>query len=334
MRAIFSKLGMQVVLLVLAAALWWYATDKRTAQVRGLRIPIRVNIPADVILAEQNPRVAHIDVRGPRGMVESAIQRAKRGEIEAVVDLVSGAEGLESGKDFRVVLAAEGVAGMPLQAQITQIVPGHVEVTLAKRVAKRLEVMPRLAGEPAPGFRIVGAPYVQPRYVTVWGPKTVLDKGTKIATNDIDISGVTDEANRGFPWTISINEQLADSNGKPVSVRCRDSVRVYLTVGRIQGRKVIEKVPVRILVSPNSTYAVKLKAEHVDLTVSGPQHLLDKIKPADLEVYVDVTALRPAVAPYRQPVICRLPPELRLEQAAPTVDVDIPLPRPEGEKKP
>jgi len=334
MRNFLSRLATHLMLLLLAAALWWYATDKRTAHVRGLRVPIRVSFGEGLILVRQTPAFARFSIRGPRGVVERALTAARRGEAQAVVNLATDVGDVEGEKAFRVALGPESIDGMPAGTQIFDIRPDHVEVTLVRRVMKRLEVAPKIAGEPAPGFQIVGHAYVQPRRVPVWGPKTLLDGAESIATDPIDVSGITEEANRSFPWTVAVKQELTAASGEAVSVRCSETVRIYLTVGRVQGRRVVENVPVKILAPLGYPYVVKLKPERVSLSMSGAQHVLDKLTPADLEVYVNVSALRPAVAPYKQPLVCTLPPDVRLDQDAPTVEVDVSEPKPEGKAPP
>ncbi len=334
MKKFLSTLATHAMLLALAVALWWYATDKRTAHLRGLRAPIVVRVGENLIVAKLEPRAARLSIRGPRGMVERAALAAKRGDAKVVVDLSGDTGEVEDEKAFRVALTPENVDGMPEQIRILGIRPKHVEVTIVRRVVKRLRVTPQLVGEPAPGFQIVGKPYLQPRKVAVRGPKTLLDAAKEIRTEPIDISGITEEANRTFPWFISVEQILRDAQGKPHPVLCNETVQVYLTVGRLQGKTTVENVAVKILAPPDYAYHVKLKPDRVSLAVSGPKYVLDKMTPADIEAYVNVSALRPAVAPYKESLICRLPPDVQLAQEPPTVEVDVSEPKPERKAKP
>jgi len=281
-------------------------------------------------VAKLSAAEVRMTLRVRQGTVESIGHRMKMGEIEVVVDLTAATRDMGAQKEFGVVLTQENVTGLPLGAHVMQLRPDGVDVTVVQLVSKRLNVMPRLAGGPAAGFVIGDKPYVQPNKVQVWGSKPVLDSVESIYTKPIDIAGITDETNRTFPWLVPVDQTLPGPDGKPMTVRCDESVWVYLSVGREVAKKTIERVPVRVLGQPGYPYTVKLKDEHVSLKVKGPKHVVDKLGPGDVVAYVAVADLRPAAAPYQQPLVCRLPPGIELDQPAIRVDVDVSLPHPEN----
>ena len=328
---ILANIGTHAMLFVLAVALWWYATDKRTAQVRDLSVPIRVVVPSDRIVVKQSAGSVKMSLRGPQGTVEQVIHRRKLGEIEAVVNLSPRTQDMGPQKEFNVPLSQENLTGLPMEARVVQLQPDRVDVTVVRRASKRLDVRPRLDGQPAPGYQILGDPYIHPNKAQVWGPKTLLDSAEVIYTKPIDIAGITEDANRTFPWLVPIHPELADEQGRPAAVRCDEQVWVYMRIGRVLARKTIDNVPVKILATATYAHTVKLKNDHITLKVIGPKHVLDKLTAADITAYVRVGALRPAAAPYQQPLVCALPPDVRLDQTPPTLDVDIPLPERQAE---
>ena len=324
---ILANLGTHLMMIMLAVALWWYATDKRTAQIRDLKVPIRVAVPSDRIVVKQSADSVSMSLRGPQRTVEQVSHRKKLGEIEAVVNLTARTRDMGPQKEFSVLLTHENLTGLPPDARLIQLQPDRVEVIVVRRAAKRLAVRPRLEGQPAPGYQILGEPYVHPNKVQVWGPKTLLDEAEAIYTKPIDIAGVTEDANRTFPWLVPIHPELTDQEGKPAPVRCDEQVWIYMRMGRVLAKKTIDNVAVKILTTPSYAHTVKVKDDHISLKVIGPKHILDKLTAADLTAYVKVADLRPAVAPYQQTLVCALPPDVLLDQDPPTVDVDIPLPK-------
>ena len=310
-------------LLLLAVALWWYATDKRTAQMRDLRVPVRITIPRDRIVMSQSASSVSIWLRGPQSAVERIRNRRKLDEIAAVVNLTLRTREMGPQKEFSVPLSPEDVTGLTADVRIVQITPRQVDVAVVKRVSKRLTVVPRLAGEPAAGYRIVGEPYVHPSQVQVWGPETVLANVEAINTKPIDIQGITEDTNRTFPWQVAVRQELADAQGGTAAVECDEQVWVYVMAGRTLEKKRIEGVSVRVLATPAFAYRVRLKDEQVSLVLSGPKHVLDKLSADDVTAYVNVADLRPAVAPYQQLLVYRLPPGVQLDESPATVDVDV-----------
>ena len=323
---ILAKIGTHGMLLLLAVALWWYATDKRTAQMRDLRVPIRIAIPKDRIVMSQSAASVSVWLRGPQSVVERIRSRRKLDEIVAVVSLASRTREMGPQKEFSVPLSPEDITGLTADVRIVQIVPDQVDVAVVKRVSKRLTVVPRLTGEPAAGYRIVGEPYVHPAKVVVWGSETVLANTEAIDTKPIDIQGITEDANRTFPWLVTVQHELADSQGRRVALECDEQVWVYVTAGRTPEQRRLDGIPVRVLATPACAFRVKLKDEHVSLVLSGPKHVLDKLSPSDVTAYVKVADLRPAVAPYQQPLVYRLPLGVQLEESPATVDVDVTVP--------
>jgi len=153
----------------------------------------------------------------------------------------------------------------------------------------------------------------------------ILKEADTINTNVINVSAITSEQNRTFPWVVDIENTISikkDDKYISVPVKCEEKINVWFHVNEQMGTKIFDNIKVNIFHPVNFDYKVTLKEEFISLSLKGSKLTLDMLNAKDIMAYIDVSSLSPP-GPYNQPVICNIPEGLELEGSPPESHVDI-----------
>ena len=204
------------------------------------------------------------------------------------------------------------------------VYPERVDVLLGKLQQKKLKVNLQKKGEPAIGYAISNE-FIFPGEVEAIGPLNMLKEASFINTIPVDISGITSEQNRTFPWRIGIDQKVIVKRGDKnvsVPVTCNEDVRVWIQIVEQQETRSFEKIRIKVMRPSEYPYEIKLQDEYANIKVKGPKLVLDKLNTEDVVLYIDVTSLKPP-GPYKQPIKCDLPKNVELIDKLPEVHLDI-----------
>lgn len=155
----------------------------------------------------------------------------------------------------------------------------RVQVPIDQRLMyKTLPVQPNVQGTVALGYQLV-AIQVDPQTVTLVGDPQTLNPMTTVPTQPIDVSGA--DGDRAYNTSLQLPGTVAMSGSQSVVVR--------VLVGTINGSKTILVSPQVRNLGANLSYSIDPGA--VNVTLSGPIPILNRIQPSDVPVTVDATAL-------------------------------------------
>ncbi len=319
-EVLLGNWGAKLMALSMAVALWSYATGKYTGEL-ACEIPLQISYPSGYTLLQQSTRELKVKLKGPKQGIDyvSELLRTKEltarceisGEGRPAIDLLEEVVTLDK-KNFN----------LPPEIKLESLNPDRVRVTLGKLEEKTLQVGLQKRGEPAPGYVLAGE-FFYPSQVQVTGPASLLKEAKEISTTAIDISNLTSEQNRTFPWRVPLEQRvILHSNGTTleVPVKCDKQINVWLQLSEQPGSKTFQKVKIKLLQPLDFPYKVKLQEEEIDLKIRGSKLILDKLNPP--EVFVDVSGLEPP-GPYKRPLRCNLPPQVELEEMLPEVHLDF-----------
>ncbi|HUJ10595.1 MAG TPA: CdaR family protein [Verrucomicrobiae bacterium] len=179
MRWLTSNAGLKIVALVLAMFTWLFVkgitSDSRTIE----GVPLEIRTRPGLTVLQTNASTVSVAVRGTR----EDVRQVSRQDLSAVLDLVRD--------DRRGLIAVKLTPRMirhSRRIQVTEINPAEVLVDLDELVTRELPVEPEFTGELAPGLAIERV-VTKPEAVDVKGPKTLLNRISKIDTLPIDVSG-------------------------------------------------------------------------------------------------------------------------------------------------
>jgi YbbR domain-containing protein len=210
-----------------------------------------------------------VTVSGPKQIVD---------QISAVtvpVNVDGATRSIDQG--FKPVL--EGI-GETDAANVT-ISPEQVRIQIPieqKLSYKTLPVAPDVQGTVALGYQIVGVT-VDPQTVLLVGDPQTLNQMTTVPTQPVDVSGA--DGDRAYDTTLKLPGTVAMARSQTFAVR--------VLVSTVNGSKTILVSPQVTNLGSNLTYTVSPGA--VDVTLSGPIPILNRIQPSDVSATIDATGL-------------------------------------------
>jgi YbbR domain-containing protein len=308
------RLGAKVFAAACAFVLWFFVNaGERETQVLPFPIELR-NVPERAVLTNPD-RVDTVSVRlnGPGPLMASL--DARRSPI--VVDLSKA----EVGQDLRLKIRDEMVR-VPRGVRILEIEPSRIPVRLER--VKRMSVPVNLAatGEPRDGFKVERL-QATPAKVQVSGPASIIDRLTVLDTEPIDLTDLSASTQK------TVGLVRTDQLGVKPEV-----VTVDVTVAPIMTTRDFKRLNVEVR---NVDRPFQLKPARVNLTVRGPQRVVQDLTLDDGAVYVDGGNREPGehmveaevTLPPEVEVVKRDPPVIRLEILEPK-----PEPKPEAKIEP
>ena len=292
--------------LVMAVALWLYAINRQTEDLTEV-VKLNVSVPEGITVLEQSTEEITVHLRGPQSIIESVEGMIKDRKIQARYVVKESPKGIEDQVKQTVPIEREHL-NLPNAVKLVSVYPNKFDILLGKLQQKKLKVNLQKKGEPAIGYAIANE-FIFPGEVEVMGPLNTLKEASFINTIPVDISGITSEQNRTFPWRIGIDQKVIVTRGDKnlsVPVTCDEDVRVWIQIVEQQETRFLEKIKVKVMRPAEYPYEIKLQDEYANVRVKGPKLVLDKLGAEDVVMYIDVTSLRPP-GPYKQPIKCNLP---------------------------
>ena len=201
----------------------------------------------------------------------------------------------------------EGVRLVALDAfgrEVTDVLIDPIQVDVDLRVEQQGEpvfVLAGYTGAPAEGYRVVGFE-VEPETVQLAGSSEAIDALRDGLSPSVDVSGITSDLVERVPLALPEGVE---------AVNAPDGVTVTVRVKPLQGTRSLD-IPVRILSIP-AGFSAQVNPARVRVLVGGAQPLLDAIREADMEAFIDLTG--------REPGAGRLAPTLRLPEGVREISI-------------
>lgn len=170
--------GLKIVSVVLATVTWFFVkgitSDSRAIQ----GVPLEIRTRPGFAVLQTNVSAVSVVIRGTR----EDVRQATRQDLSAVLDLTR-----EERRGAMVERLLPKMVRHSRRVQVVDIEPAEVLVSLDEMVSHELPVEPQFTGELAAGLAIERV-VTKPETVEVKGPKTVLNRLTKVETLPIDIT--------------------------------------------------------------------------------------------------------------------------------------------------
>ena len=308
--------------MIMALALWFYAINKHTGDIKE-DIQLTINAPPGLTVLDTSSNMVTVGVSGTQTTIDRISDMIKDDKIKARFDIPDISD-VDEDNYKRTIRLTKRNFNFPREVRLSSIVPREIDITLGRLESNYIKVQIQKKGVPAPGYEITSE-FFYPNRVLVTGPVNILKEADAINTNPLDLSGITSEQNRTFPWSIDLEDFISVTrDGKYVSVpvQCDEKINVWFQVSEQVDIKVFEKVKINVFHPVEYDFKVKLKEEYINLSLKGPRLKLEALSPEDIMAYIDVSSLRPP-GPYNQSVICKIPEGLKLDGAPPEAHIDI-----------
>lgn len=285
----FRHLGLKVLSIALAGALWMTIGDQRAIE-RPMRVPLEYhNMPSHLELMSSPSDTVEVRLRGPSG----TIGRLTPGDVVAVLDLTAARPGTR----LFHLLADEVRA--PYGVGVSQVIPASVSLTFEPASSRVVPVVPVIDGAPAAGYR-VGRILSSPEQVRVIGPASLVGSVVSATTEPVSVANAT--ANVVDRVVIGVVSGL---------VRLEQPQNASVTVEIVPAAedKRLEGVPVAIR-GLGARRSARLVPQALAVVLRGPRTRLLPLTTAT--AYVDVTGLGPG----RHDVPVRIDPVADVQVAA------------------
>ena len=182
-RYIANNLGLKLLSLAVAVLLWLAITREPAAEI-AFNVPIEFhNAPENLEISSEALPEVQVRVRGAVRLVRAL----SPSEVHAVIDL-TGATPPERTFD----LSPRRIR-VPGDVEVVQVIPSEFRVNFDKRATRQVEVMPRVIGSFAAGYRLADV-IPDPKTITVVGPAHHVDNLETAVTDPVDATGVVGSA--------------------------------------------------------------------------------------------------------------------------------------------
>lgn len=168
---------------------------------------------------------------------------------------------------------------LPTGTSVVQIAPAAVPLTWVNRAQGEVPVTPVVTGELAPGHRRTGLS-VQPATVAIRGSASEVSRLETIATQPLDISGLTEGRHERQVPLVPLPEH--------VSYVDTVTVTVLVTVEEEEASRRLTDVDVAV-VGGGAT----VRPETVNVRLTGPRAQVEDLHPRRVIPFVDVSDLDP-----------------------------------------
>jgi YbbR domain-containing protein len=292
-HALLHNLGLKLLSLLAACALWLFVNGGARDSESALQIPLQLEaLPEHLMIV--SPQITMVDVRvsGPRAL----LSRINPTDLGIQLDL----SGVRPGPAvFRV---QTDQLNLPRGVRIIRVTPSEVTLALARIGRRMVPVRLEIGGKPGDGL-LVTETKMFPESIEVMGPTQDVDPLKAVETVPIDLS----EAGVGL-----LERDVALEPPMEFVSYSTFLVRTQIRIEEPEQTRVWKRVSV--LVS-NATGPIRLNPDLVSITVRGPRSAVESLELEHGAVYIDATDLEPG----RQGVVptVDLPAEVELVKQEP-----------------
>jgi len=266
----FRHVGLKVLSLGLALALWMVVAGEETAE-RSLRVPLELQqFPQGLELSGEPASTIEVRVRGSSG----ALARISPGDVVAVLDLRGAREG------NRLFHMTPDQVRSPAGIEVVQINPGTVSMAFEVSKTAAVKIRPAIDGKPAPGYA-VGSWSADPASVDVVGPESAVNRATEALTEPVSVAGAKATV------TDSVTVGLLDPSLRLKNAR---SAKVTVQIVPSPVERTLHDLPVHLL-NLGPALAADAVPSVVSVSLRGSREGLARLGADDVKVYVDVAGL-------------------------------------------
>jgi YbbR domain-containing protein len=251
------------------------------------------------------PDPATVSLSGPQTLVDSVA------EVVAAVNV----EGLRSSTDQKIPLLALDTQGNIVPG--VSITPLSISVSIPVQQLggyRDLVVKVPLTGTVKSGYRLTGLT-ITPQVVTLYSdkPDVIQNLPGYVETQPLDISDASADINKSLSLVVPDGVQVV---GNP-------NIIVQVSISAIEDSITLSR-PIRFQGLTPGLTAI-LSPSSVDIIISGPAPIIWSLRPADVDVFLDLTGYAPGTYPLK-PVVKLLDPSLQVVTISP-VQVEVVIKR-------
>lgn len=177
-----KNLGLKIISLVLACALWFFVSAQRREPVREriFTVPLSlVDIPSQLVITTELPPSVAVRVRGRA----TDLRNLSTQNLEVPVEL----KWIQKAGEAEITLRPQAI-NIPPELEVVSIVPNKVRFRVEEVRQRTVPVRPFLVGDPAAGY-VIGEATTEPQVVLVSGPAPQVMNLSEVTTERIIMTG-------------------------------------------------------------------------------------------------------------------------------------------------
>lgn len=270
---------LKLLALALAYAVWVAVTGESRIM-QDLAVPLVIELPDDLTLAEAPPTTVGVRLRGP----ENLLGRAHLLRLEFHLDLRDAAPGTHS-----VQLDARDLTGLASGIEVAFVQPERLILVVDTRRQRLVPVVPAFRGSPPSGYTFYGARVV-PDTQRVDGPSGAVDRLERLRTDPIPLDGRTASFHvrvRAVPDSDQV--RLVDPSPLEVEVHVDRAAR-----------EMVFDVPV--VLSGHDDWDASAAPARIQVAVAAPPSLLARLQVSQIRAVADLGRLAPRSEPHEVPL--------------------------------
>lgn len=274
-RKLMNNMNLKIAAVIVAVVLWAFAKGEQTTD-GMLPIPLRLrNVPEGLTTVRRPPETVDVVFTAD---TKELVKLRLWGEPYAVINMSEAA----ADRVLRVGLSAANVV-LPRDSDVQVLEvrdPKSLDIEVERLENRRVAVEPVTDGQLAEGYYKLARAVSMPESVTVYGPSRIVRGIGSVKTAPLSIEGRRSrvEAARSIVFDGDWN-----LNAVPKEVR---------VLVEVEGTQVVHlaQVPIDFRREPGFS-SVTLEPLTAELELSGPEHVVTRLRPEDVTVLVDARGL-------------------------------------------
>jgi YbbR domain-containing protein len=274
-RSIFNNMHIKAAALIVGVIVWLFAKGEQEAEgVFSVPLMLR-NMPDGLTTVEKVATEVDVVLEGDN---KDLVRLRLWGEPYAVVDMSDA----QPDRMLTVSLSpANVVVPRDARVQVLEIRnPRSIDIDIDRLAEKSVAVDPVIEGEPPAGYYILGAARSMPDTVSILGPSQILAGLTQVSAGPLSVEG---RRNRVDAARSIVFDERWNLHSVPREVR---------VIVDIEGTRVATLSDVPAVLERELTFAdATMEPDVLELTISGPEHLVTSMAPEDVRIVVDAMGL-------------------------------------------
>ena len=278
----------KAIAIALALLVWFAVASEEPVQEIFQAVPVTVvNQPVDLAIAEEWDEILTVWASGS----ERDLASVTAGRLSPEINLASATAGDNTFIPQDLIVTPSGI-------QIERVDPSQIRIVLETKIEKMVPVSPVVAGEPAPGYEVVGKS-TNPEMASVSGPQSLLESLDRVDTATVDVGGRRNSFTQ--PVALDTRHPLIDLPGDR-------SVMLNIEILEQAVNHQFDAVQVVVI---NNEYQVDVNPAELTVVLRGPRSLVEQVQVENLRMVIDAAGLEPRLEDYlREPQLVFDPAEL------------------------